>query len=514
MKKIIFTFFLFIYQPLLAQDFTAIIEQIEKKNFYGKQVALVPLKLILQYSLIALSDLEVADYQDKIHQARYLQSLGKFEPTLTTEIVSNSNPAVTGSTEGNLNFSRQNNTTISTSLSKKNLNGINYGISINVSSNASQNYQINKQQDIVSGEGNSDYTVFSNIFSVNIPIGQDWGDINFIESKSHLVDKENNKINKLEIIIAYFNGVSQLYWELVKIYAMFEQQKEKIQLAKQLYEESLQREEVGLTTAINVNNTLLLWNTEQINIIPLENVIIDLEEQIKVALDLLNLDLGLFPVDGFKTIAPESDSTFYYDKILQFHPVFLKFRVDAAKNMIEKEESENLLATDIDLNLRYNLTGAGFNVGESVENIPVTELDGYNIGLTWKHTFGNTKAQEKKSEVLHRKIQIETQKKSQGNNYLILVRKIFRELDFYKATIKNSQQRQEVALKFFQQEKLKYNNGEISSITLFEAQTEKTAAEFSFISAQAEYEKQYHELLILTGEIFPYYQIDIDTTKN
>ena len=514
MKKIIFAFFLFIYQPLIAQDVATIIEQIGKKNFYGKQVALVPLKLILQYALIALSDLEVIDYQDKIHQARYLQSLGKFEPTLTTGIVSSSNPAVTGSTAGNLRFSRQNNTTISTSLSKKNLSGISYEVSVNLSSNASQSYQIDTQQNIIPDGENSDYAVFSNIFSVNIPIGQDWGDVNFIESKRHLADKENNKINKLEIIIAYFNGVSQLYWELVKIYAMFEQQKEKIQLAKQLYEESLQREEVGLTTALSVNNTLLLWNKERINIIPLENVIIDLEEQIKVALDLLSLDLGLFPVDEFKTIAPESDSTFYYNKILQFHPVFLKFRVDMAKNTIEKEESENLLSTDIDLNLQYNLVGAGFNLGESAENIPITELDGYSVGLTWKHTFGNTKAQQKKSEVLHRKIQIETQKKSQENNYLILVRKIFRELDFYKASIKNAQHMQETALKFFQQEKLKYDNGEISSITFFKSQTEKTAAEFSLISAQAEYEKKYHELLILTGEIFPYYQIGIDITKN
>ena len=489
-------------------DVEKLIQELEQKKFYGNNIILIPLDLILKLGLAYYNPIQLAELDIKSAESKLQGSLVAFESSLITSYTTTkSAPAVRGETQNGLEFNISTANNLTTSFTKNTFSGIRYDISLNIIDSNSSTYLLNGSNASLQTESNA--STFSNSIAINIPLAKDLGKINTIKvirEGINIKEKQKDLLTEVFNFIEIFNNI---YWDLKRIYAMYEVQYERTLLTESLYKQSKLRQETNVGDNIEVMSSLNNLQNNKIALVNIWNAIIDVNEQIKDVFNLLDLDLFIYPSDVFPNENLTEKPIFYLEKIKKIHPNFINNDIRKARNEVSMLESNNEKKPDIDLDFRYSILGGGTDVAEAIDNLSIVEFDTYQLGLNWRIPFGNRSAKAKMDEVLYENMKIKKQLSTLESSTKLEIRKRLRDLKTKKEEIMQLTDNIKILKQSFEREKIRYEVGSSTAILLQEAQTQVVSSQFNLVKAQSTYAILYNQMLIDTGEIFTKYDIPI-----
>ena len=522
-----FFFFLFLFTlpaPVYTQDSLlltkdgkidtiAIIKKLEQKDFYGNKIVYVPLETLLQYAIAFLKNIQIANLNKKIAESKYQQNFTPFEPKLTTSLKNENSLTLKNISKTKTTFAIPNSSNFSSNFAKKTTSGISYTIGINAINTNTNNYILDNDSADVSAEGETKISLLNANLAIDIPLFQNLGSVNTANLRKSFIEIKDKEKELLQTLLGFFQNFTSIYWELKRVYAMYEVQYEKTILSEKLYQESELLHKNGAGDAIKVVLNLNNYQKDKIALNNIWNVIFDLNEQIKDALELPDLALFLYPADDFQLSTIANTPEKYLQQMMENHPTFLALEIDKQKNKITAQENDNANKADIDLNLKYTWQGAGLTPQQAADTFATTKLDNYSFGITWVYTFGNQGAKSKKNETLYQELKLAKEFAIAKSDALLSIKKRIRDLKNKKAEVELLKQNIVIVEEIFRREKFKYENGSSTSLALQEIQTELVTSKFNLSAAQASYEITYSAMLIDTGEIFEAYNIPITQVK-
>lgn len=399
--------------------------------------------------------------------------------------------------------------TFSSSWSKKGGNGIRYSATFSESTSKTRTYrkQENKKNKIEE-QGVSDPSVSSSLkLGVSVPILQDWGAINDLPVLRSRLSVDNSQFNTQKSRLETLEIIARSYWDLAGLWKTREVLLESAKLSEQLLEENRIRTEAGVLMPTDVKESEIQLFRNQQQLLKNEHDIRNIEDQMKVALNLVELPYGLFPSDTPQLHPIDFQFKQQLQKVLQNSSDLKLLNSKVKNNQYDLDDAYNQDKTNLDLNLDYTFSGNDKEFSKTLETYDESKLQGYQIGLTWEVPLFDYKTPEQIKQKKLERTQLDIQLVNTKDDLTMKLKTIQRNLRFAAQEIENATVIRQLAEEVLQQEIAKQRLGQSTGFRVSQAQQELVSAQSSEIQSLINYEKVYLSLLVLTGDIYEHFEI-------
>jgi len=234
-----------------------------------------------------------------------------------------------------------------------------------------------------------------------------------------------------------------------------------------------------------------------------------IEDQVRAALNLKNLPVGLYPVDRPATEAAVTENAAdLLDKIYANDSQIGLKKASLEQNRYQLEQELNKQKTNLDLSLSYVLNGYNSSTFGGIADFSKSDLHGMNVTLTWKVPLGDQvtieNIQRKRLEQQQLNLQIEDRKSQLEVSFQSLLRSL--------SLIKKEKQTAAAVSKLskdqLRNEIERFKLGKSTSYRISQYQQDVVEAEQQEILIRIRQEKIRVELLTLTGEFDEKYELN------
>ena len=516
----IIAFFLFLFAPQLwGQNETsnAILQKLlsspdlDFAQRGGREVVEVSLKLTLQLVLEFNSAIQSAQLGEQIALSALNAAKNRNNGTLNNSFKNNRtrrdeispNPAPPDAKLSSINTTRS----VASTWMKQDGNGIRYSATFSRNSTT-----LNTAKNNAAGLKLGDKTerknpsVSSSLkLEVSVPLWQDWGSVNDLPLLKSQLSVDNSRISAAQSRLQILNTFAETYWDLAGLWKNREVLLASVALSERLVADNLVRAEAGILAPLEVAQSEIQLFRSREQLLEIENRIQDIEDLVKVALNLTELPYGFVPRDAPQVHPLDFQFEEQWQKVLRRSLDLKALRVQITNNEYDLENAYNQDKPNIDLNLSYT-QGEGQNMTQSFGTNGDSTSNGYEVGLTWLIPFNDNSSEQIKQKKLARR-QLDIQTENTKDNLKTQLRTIERNLNFSKKSIENSVAIRKLAEEALQQELEKQKLGKSSAAQVSQAQQELIAAQSNEIQSLITYEKTYLSLLILTGDIYQQYEL-------
>lgn len=508
---IIFGTWLIIGISIHAQSPADIFENIRVVQENGRQVAKVRLRDVLQIALQRSLLLQSSKVGEKVAQQALIASRDYLTPTVTNSVEYGKNVSLGFSSVGNnfATWSSSNSMTLSSTYSQKSSLGVAYGVTYAEVRSQSKTLIIPEEGDPPESGDYSDWRDTNSLSAfVTIPISQDWGEelyeipINMAKLgvKSSSLETRQNQLNILK-------QVASIYWDLVGILEGIRVQKEAVQLSEQLLKENEARLEAGIISPTDVRVTKTQLAREKQILLSSELDALRVEDLVRAALNLGILEMGFHPID----VPTLKDGSFQFEKlqkkVYQNDTNIVLLEIGLEQKQQELLELKNKEKTDLDLEFRYSLNGYSSSAFGGVSDFSQTELNGMSTKLTWTVPLFDHATADNIRKIQLEKQQVQLQIENIKSDLSINLQSTIRSLRLAKKQVETAQTVMQLAKEQLQNEIYRFQLGKSTSFQVSQFQQEAALSRQEEILARVRYEKTYLDMLILTNDIFEYYEL-------
>jgi len=286
-------------QASYTEETAKLLEQVNLKTIDGREMAEVPLKLVLQLAIDRSVSLQISSLgnQEALHSVTAAKE--RNTPSLTTSFGYSNNPSFTsqlsGSSTSSLSFS--------SGYSLKTDSGLTYGLTYAEKNKKSTVLsRLEMGGDVTAGTTGEALSTSSLTSSVSIPFFQDSGtEFNELPVRLAEIGVTRGQLNSKQTELSLLKQVASIYWDLVGLLETIEVKKKAVELSEKLLRDNQARLETGVlnSTEVRTTETQLMRNRQSLFSSRLDALRI--EDQVRAALNLKNLPVGLFPSDKPKT---------------------------------------------------------------------------------------------------------------------------------------------------------------------------------------------------------------------
>ncbi|MBC8258580.1 MAG: TolC family protein [SAR324 cluster bacterium] len=522
MKKLIkiqmFFLLLFVFAgtaPVHAQTATAqLLKQVNLITVDGREMAEVPLKLVLQLAIDRSILLKVSKLGNDAAQRAVNAAEERNTPSITTSFAYSNTPALTASSScspAELCGSSTNSISFSSAYSQRTDSGLTYGLTYSEKSKKSTTLsQAELGGDVTAGTTGDVLNTVSLTSSISIPIFQDWGtEFNEIPVRLAEIGLTRGRLNTSQTELSLLKQVASIYWDLVGILETIEVKKKAVDLSEKLLRDNQAKLEAGMlsSTEVRVTETQLMRNRQGLLSSRLDALRV--EDQVRAALNLKNLPVGLFPVDkpGAKSVVPEN-VTELLEKIYQHDSQIGLTKATLEQNRQQLEQEFNKQKTNLDLNLSYILNGYSKSAFGGTADFAKSKLHGLSATLTWNVPLGDQATSEniqrKRLEQQQLILQIEDRKSQLDVNLQSLLRTL---------SLIEKEQTTASAVSLLSQDQLRneierFKLGKSTSYRISQYQQDVVEAQQQLILIRIRQEKVRVELLALAGGFYEQYELN------
>ena len=191
-----------------------------------------------------------------------------------------------------------------------------------------------------------------------------------------------------------------------------EVKKKAVDLSEKLLRDNQARLEAGLLNSIEVRVTETQLMRNRQNLLSSRLDALRIEDQVRAALNLKSLPVGLYPADrpATQSAIPE-DIPALLEKIYARDSQIGLTQSSLAQNRYQLEQQQNKQKTDLDLDLSYILYGYSKSSFGGTADFGKSKLHGISATLTWKVPLGDQATveniQQKRLEQQQLNLQIE-----------------------------------------------------------------------------------------------------------
>jgi len=519
--QILLTLFCFVWTGFAqAQNKTSyteetakLLEQVNLRTVDGREMAEVPLKLVLQLAIdrSILMQISSLGNQEALHAVTAAQE--RNTPSLTTSFGYSNNPSLSASSSGSTQLSGSSISSLSFSsgYSLKTDSGLTYGLTYAEKNTKSTGLSLLEMGgEVTTGTTGDALSTSSLTSSVSIPFFQDSGtEFNELPVRLAEIGVTRGQLNSKQTELSLLKQVASIYWDLVGLLETIEVKKKAVELSEKLLRDNQARLEAGVlnSTEVRTTETQLMRNRHSLLSSRLDALRI--EDQVRAALNLKNLPVGLFPSDKPKTqfAVPENVSVLL-EKIYANDSQIGLTQASLEQNSYQLEQELNKQKTNMDLSLSYILNGYSKGFFGSTADFSKSKLHGMSATLSWKVPLGDQATveniQRKRLDQEKLTLQIKDRKSQLESSLHSLLRSL-RLIEKEKLTVaavsklSKDQLRNEIE---------RFKLGKSTSYLISQFQQDVVEAQQQEILFRIRQEKIRVELLALTGEFNEKYELN------
>ncbi|MCP4749922.1 MAG: TolC family protein [Proteobacteria bacterium] len=509
----------------------------EEPDLYGR-MKLVPegdrhlmeisLGDVLYLVLTRSVTLRTSKLGEKVAEAQLISVQERNRPYVTTKIqqvksssVSNTNLDGTKTTYDMSSFPftenprpylstvETNYTTLSATYAKKNSLGMTFSSVFQNTASQSKSYSMMDKGDDLEGGTPTDDPLESTSLTagMSVPILQDWGEVNDIPVRRGEMAVEQSRLSTFGTGTSLLETVAKIYWNLVGIRENIRTLEDAVRLSELLANETQARVNVGVLSPTDLKEVRTQLASNSQNLLSTRIQEQEIEDQIRTILNLERFPFGFKPADSPKIHKERFDFESLLKKTMDSHTDLKLLNVSLRSNKYDLDEALNQDKTNLDFDLQYSLSGYGSSTSEAIGNFSKSELQGYQIGLTWSvplfdkvtpQTIARRKIERSKLE-----LQIQDKKLTLSVNLQTILRNLKFGLEEEKTALLSVNLAKELLDK--EVEKLKI--GKSTSYNVSQAQQKHTQAKLSEILVRVRNEQNFISLLALSGDFFTYFSL-------
>ena len=364
--------------------------------------------------------------------------------------------------------------------------------------------------EVMTGTVGASLSTASLTSQISIPFFQDWGtEYNEIPVRLAEVGLTKSKLNTRQAELSLLKQVASIYWDLVGNLETIEVKKKAVDLSEKLLRDNQARLEAGLlnSTEVRVTETQLMRNRQ--NLLSSSLDALRIEDQVRAALNLKSLPVGLYPADRPATqSALPADIPALLEKIYANDSQIGLTQSSMVQNRYQLEQQLNKQKTDLDLDLSYILNGYSKSSFGGTADFGKSNLHGINATLTWKVPLGDQvtmeNIQQKRLEQQQLNLQIEN-RKSQLD---VSLQSLLHSLSLIKKEKQTATAVSKLSADQLRNEIERFKLGKSTSYRISQFQQDVVEAQQAEILVRIRQEKIQVELLALTGEFYEKYELN------
>jgi outer membrane protein len=405
---------------------------------------------------------------------------------------------------------------LSAAWSRRTQSGLTYSATAQKITQQSRRHTMAESGDGFSGGETTDDPLETTRFSfgVSVPFFQDAGDINRLPYRRAQLGIDQNRLSTYSTSTGLLKNVAQTYWTLVGVRENIRTTQEAVQLSEQLYRETEIRVEVGILNLTDLKEAEIQLATQQKNLLSARISEQEIEDQIRVALDLEGVPIGFKPADTPRVRQEVPDYETQLTKTYRYNSDLRLLTISLQANQLDLDEALNKQKTNLDLDASYTLSGYGAGIGESMQNLAQDKLHGYQIGLNWTIPLYDKATPEKIAKAKLEKARLELRINDIQSQLAVSLQTLLRNLRFGMEEEKSAVLSRSLAKDLMEKEIEKLRLGKSTGFNVAQAQQRYTNAGYAETMVRVKNEQTYIALLALTGELYDHFNlpsgIDLD----
>ncbi len=501
-------------QIVLDEASKSLLEKVNLRQIDGREVAEVPLELVLKLAIERSLSLKVSKLGEDAAQHSVVAAQERNTHSVTTSFGYANTPSLSlssSSATSELSGTSTNSLSFSSAYSKSADSGITYGLTYSEQTKTSTTISVDEfGGEVISGTTSDPLSSASLTGTVTVPFFQDWGsDFNELPVRIAEVNVAKGRLNTRATELSLLKQVASIYWDLVGILETVEVKKKAVALSEKLTRDNHARLEAGLlnATEVRVSETQLMRDRQSLLSSRLN--VKSVEDQVRSVLNLKYLPVGLYPLDrpsGAFTIPDDINSL--SETIYENDTQISTLNASLDQNRFQLEQELNNQKTDMDLSFSYVLNGYSSGTFGGTSDFAKSKLHGMSATLTWKIPLGDQSTveniQRKRLEQQQLMLQIEERKSQLTLNLQSL-------LDSLKLIEKEKQTAEAVSKLSAEQlrhEIERFKLGKSTSYQVSQFQQDVVEAKQQAIMIDIRQEKIILEILALTGEFKEKYKLN------
>ena len=501
-------------QKSLSEETAQLLKLVNLKTVDGREMAEVSLKLVLQLALERSLLLQASKLGNAAAQLSVIAAQERNKPSVTTSFGYAKILSLTASSScspSQLCGSSTNSMTFSSAYTQKTDSGLTYGLTYSEQTKKSTSLSLMEMGgEVTTGTTGDSLSSLSLTSSVSIPFFQDSGtEYNNIPVRLAEINVTRGQLNSQQAELSLLKQVASIYWDLVGILETVEVKKKAVNLSEKLLRDNQARLEAGLlsSTEVRVTETQLMRNRQSLLSSRLDALRI--EDQVRAALNLKNLPVGLYPVDRPATNAAVTENvSALLEKIYANDTQIGLKQASLEQNRYQLEQELNKQKTNLDLNLYYVLNGYSKNSFGGIADFSKSDLHGMNVTLTWKVPLGDQATIENIQRKRLEQQQITLQIKDRKSQLDVSVQSLLRSLSLIEKEKMTAAAVSKLSKDQLRNEIKRFKLGKSTSYRISQNQQDVVESEQQEILIRIRQEKIRVELLALTGEFNEKYELN------
>ncbi len=500
----------------LDESSAILLEQVKLRKFDGREMAEVPLKLVLKLAIERSLSLKVSKLGEDLAQRSVFAAKERNTPNLTTSFGYANTPSLglsSSSSSSELSGATTNSLSFSSAYSMKTDSGITYGLTYSEQTKTSTAISVDEfGGEVTSGTTGDSLSSASLTGTVTIPFFQDWGsDFNELPLRIAEVDVSKGRLNTQASELSLLKQVASIYWDLVGIMETVEVKKRAVALSEKLTRDNHARLEAGLlnATEVRVSETQLMRDRQSLlsSRLDVKNV----EDQVRSVLNLKYLPVGLYPLDRpSREFFVSEDMNSLSEKIFQNDTQISSLNASLEQNRYQLKQELNNQQTDIDLSLSYILNGYSSGTFGGTSDFAKSKLHGMSATLTWKVPLGDQvtveNANRKRLEQQQLMLQIEERK----SQLTLSLQSLLNSLKLIEKEKLTAEAVSKLSSEQLRHEIERFKLGKTTSYQVSQFQQDVVVAKQQEIMISIRQEKMRLDILALTGEFKEKYELNKD----
>ena len=492
-------------ETLSQEEIQRLLKRVEVLQFDGRDMAQVPLKLILEVALERTLAFKSLALSEEAAQTQVIGARERNHPTLQTSF-GYSNSASLSSASGGSESSVN---TISTTFSKKLDNGMSYGFTLSERNTQSTTLVAEDWSSVESTTSSDPYSQSSLSANLKVPFFKDAGfEVNNLPVKLAEIGVERAYWNSRSSKLGLLQGIASIYWDLVSIYQSIELQKKSVTISQQLLRDNQARQRAGQLspTEVLASETQLLRDEQ--TLYSLRQDALKVEDQVRAALNLPVLPVGLYPSDIPSMHSEDlKDSEKLLEEVYENDSQIALNRASLKQKSFEIQQLENNLNTNLNLDLAYTVKGYSTSSFGGASDFGNSNLHGMSATLTWTLPLGDRKTQENLRQKNLESRQIQIQIEDRKSELQVGLQSIMRDFKVLEEDLSAAKALSQLSEKQLNNEIKKLKLGKSTSYQVSQFQQDLARSQQQEILRRVNFEKKFLELLVLSGEFYEYYQI-------
>ncbi len=344
--------------------------------------------------------------------------------------------------------------------------------------------------------------------SVTIPLDQDWGEeFNDLPIRFSELEVSRSALDTRQSELSVMDFVGSTYWDLVGILEAIRVQKEAVEISKRLMEENRLRLEVGVLSRADVRITETQLARERQTLLSQQLDAQRVEDQVRAALNIDLTNLNFIPIDIPKVHDEEQDIESLLKRVYANDVTLGQLENSLQTNQYELIQTQNKEKHDLDLTVGYTVNGYSESPVQGAQYFFQPLLHGVNAQLTWTVPFYDSVIAEEKRQNQLAAESLRLQIRSRRTNLRVQLQSILHSLRLAKQEVLTSQETQKLSQEQLQDEIDRFRTGNSTSFQVSQFQQDALVANQQETLARVNYEKFFLQLLLLTHDLFDYYQL-------